>query len=682
MLIAVPSGAYEPLSHYGLMDIEGWRVYVDADPMDQNRTRRSLAGIEEANHIIPAAKDAPLTLGGLITKEGQFQLFDELAIWRRALTPDDVVMLYNNGYGAEITASDAPPRMRRAEAFLGVHFDFHAGADCTEVGKRTTPEMVALVIEKVKPDYIQIDCKGHRGYSSYPTKVGNPAPGFVGDPLRVWRDVTRRRGVALFMHYSGVWDYHAVATHPDWAAINANGKPHDKATSVFGPYVDKLMIPQLRELAGEYRVDGVWVDGDCWGTVPDYGSAAVSAFRRKTGATAPPRRGGEPYWTEWMDFHREGFRRYVRHYIDALKETHPDFQIISNWAFSDHMPEPVSARVSGLSGDFSPDDSVNSARFAGRCLEDQGVPWDLMSWSFSRKTRKQKPAAQLMQEAALVLALGGGYQAYFKQDRDGALRNPAEMDVMAAVAQFCRRRQAYCHRSVAVPQIALLYSTDGHYRASPRLFHWAGSKGVTILRKALTQMLRNQYGVQILSEHQLRGRMARWPAIVVPGWEYLAPSFRKELAAYAKAGGRLLLIGPGPAGLFKRELAAPGTGSSSIVSIPSVDDTFPKVLKQLVPEPIVRVTGSPHVDVSPRTLNGNLAIHLVNTAGPHANPPVGGIKEIPPVGPLTVSIRLPKKPASVIQQPEGKRLTVTWEEGRAAVTVPSLEIYSILVVVP
>ena len=97
----------------------------------------------------------------------------------------------------------SPQPMRRADSFLGIHFDFHAGADCEQVGARTTAEMVKHVIDKVRPDYIQIDCKGHRGYSSYPTQVGNPVPGFVGDPLRIWREVTRERGVALFMHYSG-----------------------------------------------------------------------------------------------------------------------------------------------------------------------------------------------------------------------------------------------------------------------------------------------------------------------------------------------------------------------------------------------------------------------------------------------------------------------------------------------
>ena len=83
-----------------------------------------------------------------------------------------------------------PKRLKRADSFLGVHFDFHAGPDCTEIGKNTTREMIENIIHLVGPDYLQIGCKGHRGLSSYPTQVGNQAPGFVGDPLRLWRQVT------------------------------------------------------------------------------------------------------------------------------------------------------------------------------------------------------------------------------------------------------------------------------------------------------------------------------------------------------------------------------------------------------------------------------------------------------------------------------------------------------------
>lgn len=166
-------------------------------------------------------------------------------------------------------ARTTPLRLTHADSFLGIHFDFHAAPDCTEVGKNTTPAMIENIIDLVHPDYLQIDCKGHPGFSSYPTKVGNPAPSFVGDPLRTWREVTASRGVALYLHYSGVWDGQAVKK-PGWAAIDANGTTNPKATSFWGPYTDQLLIPQLRELASVYGVDGVWIDGDCWSNVPDY----------------------------------------------------------------------------------------------------------------------------------------------------------------------------------------------------------------------------------------------------------------------------------------------------------------------------------------------------------------------------------------------------------------------------
>jgi len=35
-----------------------------------------------------------------------------------------------------------PPRLKRSESFLGIHFDFHAGDDCMDIGKRVDHEMV------------------------------------------------------------------------------------------------------------------------------------------------------------------------------------------------------------------------------------------------------------------------------------------------------------------------------------------------------------------------------------------------------------------------------------------------------------------------------------------------------------------------------------------------------------
>ena len=113
---------------------------------------------------------------------------------------------------------------KRADSFFGLHFDFHATDKDNKIGETMTEELVDSMLTIIKPDYIQVDCKGHPGISSYPTKVGNPAPGFVKDPYPIWRKATSKHGVGLFVHYSGVIDQEAVKKHPDWAAHDQDGK--------------------------------------------------------------------------------------------------------------------------------------------------------------------------------------------------------------------------------------------------------------------------------------------------------------------------------------------------------------------------------------------------------------------------------------------------------------------------
>jgi hypothetical protein len=448
--------------------------------------------------------------------------------------------------------ADAPRRLRRADSFLGIHFDFHADDDSVNIGGRTTRAMIASVIDQVHPDYIQVDCKGHRGLSSYPTRVGNPAPSFVGDQLRLWREVTAERGVSLYLHYSGISDAEAVRRHPDWAVLNADGSRDDHITSPFGPYADRLLIPQLEELIDVYGVDGVWIDGECWAVKHDYSPVVVDRFRATTGITDVPKKPDDPHWFEWTEFNRQGFRDYVRHYADALHTHAPTFQLTSNWAFSDHMPEPATLPLDFLSGDFALNNSVNSARFAGRCLAGQGTPWDLMAWSFGGRYEEgawtQKSVLQLQREAAVVLALGGGFQAYFRQLRDAAIRT-WQIPLMHEVAAFARARQPFCHKARAVPQIGLIYAGSAYYRMNPRLFAPYGGE-LTAIHGILQNLLDSQQAVEVSMEHQLRGRMSEYPLLVYPEWPTADEAFRLELLDYVRRGGSLLVVGPKAGHLF------------------------------------------------------------------------------------------------------------------------------------
>jgi len=125
----------------------------------------------------------------------------------------------------------APENNWHEEAFFGLHYDLHPSAADTELGRETTYEHIRAMLEKVNPDFVQYDCKGHPGYAGYPTEVGSPSPGIVNDALKIWREVTRDMGIPLSIHYSGVWDTRAIELHPEWARIRSDGTPDPNNTS-------------------------------------------------------------------------------------------------------------------------------------------------------------------------------------------------------------------------------------------------------------------------------------------------------------------------------------------------------------------------------------------------------------------------------------------------------------------
>ena len=117
-----------------------------------------------------------------------------------------------------------PPRLKRADSFLGIHFDFHAGEDCTEVGKHTTPAMVEH--HRSRPSRLLADrLQG----TSRRVELSDE-----GGSSRAW--FRRRSAAGLARRHRSAWScaVHALLgsmgfpcgqEHPDWAVVNADGKP-------------------------------------------------------------------------------------------------------------------------------------------------------------------------------------------------------------------------------------------------------------------------------------------------------------------------------------------------------------------------------------------------------------------------------------------------------------------------
>jgi len=592
------------------------------------------------------------------------------------------------------------------DRFFGVHFDFHANPDTRGIGKTLTVAGVDSMLDLVKPDFIQVDTKGHPGISSYPTTVGVAAPDIVQDPLKLFREETAKRNIGLFSHFSGVLDAQAVKNHPDWARIHSDGKPDAGATSIFGKYADDYFIPQINELSSKYHINGVWVDGECWALQPDYSAAAIEAYKKYSGKTDVPRSRRDDDWPNYVQFTRDAFHRYLTHYINAVHKFNPKLIVTSNWSFSSFMPGKVDAPVDYLSGDFT-SDAVPDVGFEARALAPQGKPWDLMAWGFmSDKNGKGffwKSARHLEQKAALVLSQGGGYQVYIPQKRDASLQL-ATIPMLTDVSKFCHERKAYCFNTAPIPQIALLLSETGHNSESPGVFE-NGQGGNNNVKGTLAMLLNSQYSVEVLQEHHLKNNLAKYPLLVVTEWKALPPAIITMIEDYAGRGGKVLAIGD--ADLFGRVLACSVTNKENIAGLPvctarygkgtiaCIDDnislkyldthddklrqTVAAIVKGLFPDPKVTVSGSSKIHVTINSKDKATLIHLVNVDDHFDTLPDNRLefKLLAITDQLNITVNRPK-PRAVKIQPGNIDVPFSYENGVVKFNIPGVDVYSIV----
>ncbi len=633
---------------------------------------------------------------------------------------------------------------------LGLHFDFHARPyeGMPRIGERLTETDIREICRTLRPDCIQIDCKGHPGRASYPTELGNAMPDICFDTMELWRRVTKEEGVKLFVHYSGVLDAYFCEKHPQLAVMRADGSRDGSVTRTFGcGYADALLIPQLKELAGKYGVDGAWIDGECWGTDLDYDPETLTGFEKSSGIKLNgrlPTENGSPEFAAFRRYCRELFVEYVRHYTDEVHKAYPSFMIASNWMFSEYMPEPVNVELDFLSGDYNPWNSVNSARLAGRALARQGKPWDLMSWNFRvdrdgyAKGRYVKHPAQIAQEAAAVVSLGGGYQNYITQYKDGSPRME-QIRRMKGVFDILRERQPWCYGGAIVPQIAVFLSDFDRFNAPKKKpFARDGIEGVMGLVALLCDM---GHGVSVASEFDFdKG----FKLIAVPEAICGFGGFAGRLLEYAAKGGSLLISGAKSIGEFikaglrvKAEdapeggaytqdgeaftavygacaLNAPDAEAIARVCADARDEgrmyacvlpygrglialigsdiglsyfnarqaghteLMGALLKRLY-EPLVCLESAEGtVEITPLRKDGRLLVQLVNMNGPHADTRAASFDRIQPCRDVKLSVSANKKPSAVVQRPCGRSLDFTWDGRRAVFTLDRVDVHEII----
>jgi hypothetical protein len=457
-----------------------------------------------------------------------------------------------------------PGKWHGDERYLGLHYDLHADVGDTVLGTRCSEDELVPLLQMMAPDFVQTDCKGHPGYTSWFSQVADASmpPGLKHDALMQWRQATRKLGLPLHCHYSGVWDKAAGAKHPEWCVVTADGKP---AGAPFGQnagaptgekmcprslYLDRLMIPQMLELIDRYEVDGFWIDGDLWAVEPCYCAQCKEAWHRQTGLSEPPTQLTDPEWPRWWNFTRVSFYDMATRYCDAVHAHKPGVLVCSNWLQTFKNPGAPVVPTDWISGDNTWVWGLDGSRCEARFLSTRGKPWDIMLWNFycSHDMGKPespwtvKPPQMLMQEAAVLLSFGGNVQVYEHPPlRDGRLIEWRQRR-LGEFATFVKARRKLCQHTETFPQIAILHS-EHHLFSDVRGKNLMWNVDAAPVQGAVYALLENSYGVDILDEWALLPRVNEFPLIVVPEQARLSEPMVTALRAYVEGGGHLLLTG-------------------------------------------------------------------------------------------------------------------------------------------
>ncbi len=478
-------------------------------------------------------------------------------------------------------------RWHGPQRYFGLHYDLHANATDTELGVRATPKDLVPMLKLLNPDFVQTDCKGHPGHTSWYSRVPNAtvSPGVKRDALKGWRRATAQLGLPLHCHYSGIWDDAAGEQHPEWCRVDAEGVPVAGRMCPRGPYLEELMLPQLIELVDRYQIDGFWVDGEIWAMEPCYCARCRAAFTQATGIAQPPVEPGEADWPAWFQFSMHSFEAHVTRYAEVLHTQRPSALVCSNWLQTFRHPGEPKVPTDWISGDNTWVFGLDGCRCESRFISTRGKPWDIMIWSFyaaqgmgnPESPWTFKPVEMVQQEAAVVVALGGAVQVY---EHPAGLRNgqlaPWRCRRLREVGQFVRQRRTLCQGTETVPQVAVLHS-EHHARSRPgRNLMWGIDHAP--VQGAVYSLLEAHYNVDILDEWALMQRLEEFPVVVAPEQDGMSGAMVDKLKEYVQGGGKLLLSGAAGLGRFGAAFLGVKAGvrqEKQTYHVPAADGSLP-----------------------------------------------------------------------------------------------------------
>lgn len=416
-----------------------------------------------------------------------------------------------------------------------IHLDFHTAPQIPDVGARFDSAAFAKTFERAGVDSVTVFAKCHHGHLYYDTDRAERHPTLSRDLNLLDEQVEALHSVGIRapIYLSVQFDEYAANTHPEWLAIQPNGRQW-KRTDRFeagwqvldmaSPYQDYL-ADQLAEVLDHFgTVDGIFLD-ICM-DIPSTSVWAVEAMRR---------RGQDPASEHDRDDHaRQTARDYMHRYRQMILphlagdaptsvwfNSRPKTALSEELPFVDHV-EIEALPTGGWGYTYLP--------YVARLVRPMGHRALAHTARFHKSWGDNaglKPAAALDYECAQMLTYGITACVGDVLHPSGTLAEPA-YDLIEHSYRHLKECEPFVAQARPVAEIGVVMDLA--------LGDEPGDVAIGLVRAL--QQLRQQFDV-IGLDADLSG----YRLIVVPETTVVDAELARRLLAFREAGGRLLLSG-------------------------------------------------------------------------------------------------------------------------------------------
>ena len=324
-----------------------------------------------------------------------------------------------------------------------LHLDYHIPELSIPAFGRFDMAHYLEQLRRSDAEAVTLFAKDHFGNSFYPTRAGHRHRDLPCDLLGTAAAELRKAGKRVLAYYSLCWEKRAADLHPEWRQLDAENRPFGAegpwgTVCVNSPYMEELVLPQLREIVGWYPVHGIFIDIAMMNPQGCFCPHCRERFRAETGRELTP-------GPEQRRFAAESMRRALR----KIREAAGSLALCANASWGIGQPVEIADIVDFLVVESQPA-HVSSGGYllqmmqAKYCHAD-GRPFQIITVRFhgggwgelSLKSREQ-----LCYEFSLIAAHGGKVCCGDQGDYDGNLDAGTHRTLREAF-DFVREREPF-----------------------------------------------------------------------------------------------------------------------------------------------------------------------------------------------------------------------------------------------